>query len=364
MATSSLPPCVKLTGGKRGAPGPLIVTTSDEDSCSDGELPQASPRAPLASRISPRSNLNDTFHPNLKLDLQTVIRTDARSETKTDIVRPRASSPSPTPNPHQQAFDGYEHDHDYENVASPSGSSTASGPVYVRPPGFQHHAHEFRQETRRKKKKPTGLLNRREGIKSRAPTPPKVRARRDPVPMRQRALPQSFWKQPNNPPALSPGSIFSSLPPLSGYIKDDDVTDDRPVTPTEDKDKIKRHPKVPERKVIVTGDADMFLKHLFAGVTDEKKTVSQLKRGRPKKVHSHKPPITKGLLSGDDPYLIDSAITQKLFPQLSLESSTRPGGNTSLQLITLREGDKSVTLPSLSIEQNYSQMLSELVMNI
>ena len=75
----------------------------------------------------------------------------------------------------------------------------------------------------------------------------------------------------------------------------------------------------------------------------------------------------KGLLSGDDPYLLDSAVTRKLFPQLSLESgSTRQihGGNSSLQLITLREGDKSVTLPSLSIEQNYSQMLSELVMNI
>ena len=42
--------------------------------------------------------------------------------------------------------------------------------------------------------------------------------------MRLRALPQSFWKQPNNPPALSPGNIFSSLPPLSGYSKDDDVT--------------------------------------------------------------------------------------------------------------------------------------------
>ena len=85
---------------------------------------------------------------------------------------------------------------------------------------------------------------------------------------------------------------------------------------------------------------------------------------RPKKVHVTKPSNTKGLLSGDDPYLIDSAITQKLFPQLSLDSCAKPGGNSSLQLITLREGDKAVTLPSLSIEQNYSQMLSELVMNI
>ena len=47
--------------------------------------------------------------------------------------------------------------------------------------------------------------------------------------MRLRALPQSFWKQPNNPPALSPGNIFSSLPPLSGYSKDDDVTGKYPL---------------------------------------------------------------------------------------------------------------------------------------
>jgi len=74
----------------------------------------------------------------------------------------------------------------------------------------------------------------------------------------------------------------------------------------------------------------------------------------------------KGLLSGDDPYLVDSSVTQKLFPQLSLESGSRAAacGGGTLQLITLREGDKAVTLPSLSIEQNYSQMLSELVMNI
>ncbi|KAL1417204.1 hypothetical protein MTO96_027086 [Rhipicephalus appendiculatus] len=30
---------------------------------------------------------------------------------------------------------------DYENVASPGGSSTASGPVYVRTPGFEQHGH-------------------------------------------------------------------------------------------------------------------------------------------------------------------------------------------------------------------------------
>ncbi len=31
---------------------------------------------------------------------------------------------------------------DYESVSSPGGSSTASGPIYVRPAGFEHHAQE------------------------------------------------------------------------------------------------------------------------------------------------------------------------------------------------------------------------------
>lgn len=201
--TVGLPPCVKALGGKRGAPGPLIVTTSDEDS-SDGEACQLSPRVAYNPRPTPRANVTDTY-PCLKLDLSRTfnseklftdklctnnnsgISSNDRSEThRHERERPevrntggahtaRVASASPEAgfSAHRQACDGYEHDHDYENVASPSGSSTASGPVYVRPPGFTHHA----QEIRRRKKKAT-LLDRREGLKSRAPTPPKVRPRR------------------------------------------------------------------------------------------------------------------------------------------------------------------------------------------
>ena len=198
MASSllGLPPCVKQTGAKRGAPGPLIVTTSDEDS-SDGEAIPLSARGHV-SRVSPRANvtsITDTY-PSLKLDLSRALSDKLLPDAKQDTHRheihrhekpevrqlhvahtARAASPSPEAgfSAHRQACDGYEHDHDYENVASPSGSSTASGPVYVRPPGFQHHA----QEIRRKKKKSTVLLEqRREGLKSRAPTPPKVKPRR------------------------------------------------------------------------------------------------------------------------------------------------------------------------------------------
>jgi len=36
-----------------------------------------------------------------------------------------------------------ENDLDYESVSSPGNSSTASGPTYIRPAGFEHHAHDI-----------------------------------------------------------------------------------------------------------------------------------------------------------------------------------------------------------------------------
>lgn len=76
------------------------------------------------------------------------------------------------------------------------------------------------------------------------------------------------------------------------------------------------------------------------------------------------PVTSKNLVSGEDPYLVE-CVTESLFPQLTIEhSKALLNGTSTLQVITLREGDKSVTLPSLSVEQNYSQMLSELVMHI
>ena len=112
----------------------------------------------------------------------------------------------------------YELDHDYENVASPC-SSTASGPTYVRQPGFRHHAHEVTLPAggtaagtasssssssganaslfsaslspsgngglgssnafRLKKKKCSAMLvNFREGFKKREATPPKLKPKR------------------------------------------------------------------------------------------------------------------------------------------------------------------------------------------
>ncbi|OWF43082.1 uncharacterized protein LOC110460234 [Mizuhopecten yessoensis] len=328
------PRAPQLNGAaKRGASGP-IVTTSDEESdgCS-----------------SPRSNISHNLSYQPK----------HQSSSQNQHHQPQP----PQSQSQQRAYEAYEHDHDYENVASPSGSSTASGPVYVRPPGFRHHA----QEIKKTKKKKTALLEfRSSGLKKRAPTPPKVRPKRESVPMRLRALPQSFWKQPNVPNQVSPANVFPSLPPL--YYKEsmEEITDVRPITPPEEREarQKKTLQRPPERKLII-GDTDLLLKNLFAGVNqaDEKK-VQHIKRGRPRKVTVPKATSTKTLISGDDPYLMET-MTEKFFPQLTLESrQAHLAGNTSLQLVTIRNGDKSVMLPSLSINQDYSQMLSELAMNI
>ena len=45
--------------------------------------------------------------------------------------------------------------------------------------------------------------------------------------MKQRALPQSFWQQPNVANPQSPGIIYSTLPPLPLSV--DDVSDITPV---------------------------------------------------------------------------------------------------------------------------------------
>jgi len=83
------------------------------------------------------------------------------------------------------------------------------------------------------------------------------------------------------------------------------------------------------------------------------------------------------LLTGHDPYMVDN-IAESLFPQLSLErggavgngsSSSRLSGacGSGTQMVHLQPlpvGDKMIMLPSLIVDQNYPQMLSELVANM
>lgn len=75
----------------------------------------------------------------------------------------------------------------------------------------------------------------------------------------------------------------------------------------------------------------------------------------------------KSLLSGQDPHLVE-AMTEKLFPQLGLERGVAKGGGAvggaTVQLVSVREGERTLMLPSLTVEQNLPHLLSELVTHI
>lgn len=53
----------------------------------------------------------------------------------------------------------------------------------------------------------------------------------------------------------------------------------RPITPPDEKERHKKQPKQSERKVYITGDTDLLLKHLFDRAVEDKKN-PQIKRGR------------------------------------------------------------------------------------
>jgi len=79
---------------------------------------------------------------------------------------------------------------------------------------------------------------------------------------------------------------------------------------------------------------------------------------------SHKSSLLSG---GHDPHMVDN-IAETLFPQLSLER-TAAGSVTGrapalLNLQPLTVGDKTIMLPALAVDQNYPQMLSEVVAHI
>ncbi|CAH3036398.1 uncharacterized protein [Pocillopora verrucosa] len=188
----------------------------------------------------------------------------------------------------------------------------------------------------------------------------RLKPKRGPLPMRMRALPQSFWQEPKNiqNSSLSTEGTLSSLPPLFHNANNTsyDVSKVRPVTPPEEK-YLPRPPKEP--KLVITSPQEQLLK-LFETVEEDKTKKFVIRRGRPRRVQSDLTPCQLPKLE-EDPCMMTS-LAEKLFPQLSLENNKQtPGANTSLSCVSVHDGDKSVTLPSLNVEQNYSQMLSEIV---
>ncbi|XP_042222792.1 uncharacterized protein LOC121867101 [Homarus americanus] len=309
-------------------------------------------------------------------------------------------------------------DFDCESVSSPGASSTSSEPGYVRQPGFEHHAHEFRAtpptpllagagtsgvttnlsttlvggppiRTSLHKssvlQSPTGSLSSKGSKKKKSntheargdnksdgspsPNPARPRGKKDPLPMKLRALPQSFWLQPNKNNNLPPSC--STLPPLILGKDSSDVIDVRPVTPPAGEGREHKEMKIGEweefkaERMIKVGNTDL-LSRLFDSVEQvDKKKVAVVRRGRPKK-----PPSTvlPRVLRDDDPCLV-STFTESILPLLKRIRPPSPPAPppplvSVLEMINLRDGDRTISLPSLNVEHNYTQILSELVLKL
>ncbi|XP_068201602.1 uncharacterized protein [Palaemon carinicauda] len=314
-------------------------------------------------------------------------------------------------------------DFGYESVSSPGASSTSSEPAYIRKPGFEHHAHEFRVSpspstasassitvntgqglvagapirtslhgtcisilqsptgtisisTKGSKKKKSSAHEVRDEIKkevSDSPTPntSRPRAKKDPLPMKLRALPQSFWLQPNKNNNLPPSC--SVLPPLILGKDSSDVIDVMPVTPPdEEKEDIEIKQEKDDKRcerMLKVGNTDLLFSLFDSVEQGDKKKITVVRRGRPKK-----PPSTvlPRVLRDEDPCLV-SAVTESILPLLPDRTPASSGSSTPLgirhgaqvlEMVNLRDGDRTISLPSLNVEHNYTQILSELVLKL
>ncbi|TRY79469.1 hypothetical protein TCAL_08923 [Tigriopus californicus] len=360
---------------------------------------------------------------------------------------------------------------DYDSVSSPGGSSTASGPIYIRPPGFDHHAHEITCGSEKgggtqrngsgssavgvtrsnsvlsrhaftssggvvvKKKK--GLLSAdfkgadalgsggvlgKKKIEGVAILPTRQKSRKEPLPMKQRALPQSFWQQPNNANPQPPGIVCAALPPLP--LGGDDMGDMTPVeevthgffamnspssansfTPRDYVSSTSQEgaPGAPTglpnspmasstssslkrgERVISAANTDLLFS-LFNSVEEEEtqRRIHVVRRGRPKKSTTNGSHVPLAKVAREDDPCLNSVNVESILPLLpdrgasSHHSSSGPGSNGStsstafkgsqgtqvIRIMSISSGDRSVELPSLNVEHNYPHLLSELVMKL
>lgn len=193
-----------------------------------------------------------------------------------------------------------------------------------------------------------------------------TKTKRGPVPMKLRALPESFWKEPTS---IQTGSIgannYAVLPPLFSLEgKNSDVTSIRPVTPPDDKKNSPRHSPRSKKKIVATATADRDLlfslfDHLETNKIDQKLIV---RRGRPKKSTTDKVPPPPSRTMEEDPYVVDD-LADKLFPELSLNhqknNNKTPAPNYAM--VRIKRGPHTIEFPAIKACENYGTILNELV---
>ena len=155
------------------------------------------------------------------------------------------------------------------------------------------------------------------------------KAKREPLPMRLRALPPSFWQQPNQP-NVSPGTMY--LPPLfkNGSIENGVVEDNEDGGNSISLDSMSHQQQTQNREVRISpANTDLLFK-LFETAEQNSRDKKQLHLQAQYKLYrnSHKPikSMSKALIKGDDPCIVD-AVSEGLFPLLRLDSRTESSAN-------------------------------------
>ncbi|KAB0795539.1 hypothetical protein PPYR_12378 [Photinus pyralis] len=106
-----------------------------------------------------------------------------------------------------------------------------------------------------------------------------MKLKRDPLPMKSRAFPQSFWQQPNKTQIVSPATVY--------------YDDEQKQETIESKE---------AREVVTRPDIDLLFS-LFRNVNGAKRSRSSNPRGRPKRS-----PGRFKIVRDDDPYLTESCL--------------------------------------------------------
>ena len=165
--------------------------------------------------------------------------------------------------------------------------------------------------------------------------------------MKMRALPQSFWQQPNNANPLSPGAVYSRLPPLPGqtaHAHEEDLLDHVPTLTEvagEEAEQMMEAKSRPEHRVTEANTDLLF--SLFNGVEEEdsQRKIHLVRRGRPRKP----PPVFSRtrMLQDEDPCLV-STMTESILPLIpertgpSIQNNnnkTGGGGNVGTQVMIM-----------------------------
>ncbi|KAK5645358.1 hypothetical protein RI129_006658 [Pyrocoelia pectoralis] len=170
-----------------------------------------------------------------------------------------------------------------------------------------------------------------------------MKLKKDPLPMKFRAFPQSFWQQPNKTQIVSPGTVYFVE---DGSMEKEDIAESKgsSIESTHEKEEVITQPNID------------LLFSLFQNVFRENRTRLANRRGRPKGRIK--------IIRDDDPYLTESCL-----PPLSGNgdvAKVKKNKVSNHPEISAMVSLKNATNLSNSTNdsKNYSKILSDLVIQL